>query len=100
MFGVQAAGREITTVEGLADPDGTLRPIQEGLWEATSFQCGFCASGIAVLCAALLERNPDPTEDEIRDALAANLCRCTGYQSIVEGVRAAVEVARERKVAQ
>jgi len=90
MFAVQAAGRSVTTVEGLARPDGTLHPIQEGLWEATSFQCGFCASGFAVLCAALLDRNPDPSDEEIRDAISANLCRCTGYQSIVDGVRAAV----------
>jgi aerobic carbon-monoxide dehydrogenase small subunit len=97
MFAVQAAGREVTTVEGLAAADGTLAPIQEGLWEATSFQCGYCAAGFTVLCAALLERNPDPSDEEIRDAISANLCRCTGYQSIVDGVRAAVAVARERE---
>jgi aerobic carbon-monoxide dehydrogenase small subunit len=95
MLTAQVDGREVRTVEGLAAPDGTLHPVQEGFREATSFQCGFCAAGFAVVCAALLENDPDPDEETIRRALAGNLCRCTGYQSIVDGVRAAARRTRE-----
>jgi carbon-monoxide dehydrogenase small subunit len=97
VFAVQVEGREVTTVEGLAAADGTLHPVQEGFWDRTSFQCGYCAAGFSVLAADLLARNPDPGEAEVREALSGNLCRCTGYQSIVEGVLAAAETARARR---
>jgi aerobic-type carbon monoxide dehydrogenase small subunit (CoxS/CutS family) len=90
---LQAAGRSITTVEGLAGPNGELHPLQRAFLEAGGIQCGFCTPGMLVSAVALLEADPDPSEDEIRDALAGNLCRCTGYQPIVQAVqRAAVEL--------
>jgi aerobic-type carbon monoxide dehydrogenase small subunit (CoxS/CutS family) len=90
---LQAAGRSITTVEGLAGPNGELHPLQRAFLEAGGIQCGFCTPGMLVSAVALLEAEPDPSEDEIRDALAGNLCRCTGYQPIVQAVqRAAVEL--------
>jgi carbon-monoxide dehydrogenase small subunit len=82
-----AAGSEIRTVEGLADTDGTLSTLQRALVEAGGVQCGFCTPGFLITLTALLEENPDPTEDEIRMALAGNICRCTGYTQIVEAVR-------------
>ena len=85
MFAVQAAGHEIRTIEGLADAGG-LSPLQSALWESHSFQCGFCTPGFVMQITALLEDNPHPDESEIREALSGNICRCTGYQSIVEGV--------------
>lgn len=94
MFAVQANGREVTTVEGIAESDGTMAPIQEGFWRATSFQCGFCAAGFVIVGAALLKENPNPTDDQIREAVSGNLCRCTGYQSIIEGVQRAASIAR------
>jgi aerobic carbon-monoxide dehydrogenase small subunit len=87
---VQADGRAVTTVEGLADGD-RLHPVQQGCLECHSFQCGFCTPGVLMTAAALLDEVPDPDEATIREALSGNLCRCTGYESIVEGVlRAAV----------
>jgi aerobic carbon-monoxide dehydrogenase small subunit len=86
MFAVQAEGRELTTVEGLATA-GTLHPIQEGFKEEHGLQCGFCTPGMLLASKALLEENPDPSEEEIRWALSGNLCRCTGYQNIVNAVR-------------
>jgi carbon-monoxide dehydrogenase small subunit len=85
MLGVQADGHEITTVEGLAGPS-ELHPIQEGFKDEHGLQCGFCTPGMMLAAKALLEENPDPTEDEIRWALSGNLCRCTGYQNIVKSV--------------
>jgi aerobic carbon-monoxide dehydrogenase small subunit len=85
MLAVQARGREVRTVEGLADGD-TLHPVQQAFWESHSFQCGFCTPGFVMMTVALLEENPHPTEEEIRDVLSGNICRCTGYQSIVQGV--------------
>ena len=85
MFAVQAAGREITTVEGLA-AGAQLHAIQEGFHEEHGLQCGFCTPGMMLAAKALLEDNPDPTEDEVRWALSGNLCRCTGYQNIVKSV--------------
>ena len=85
MFAVQADGREVTTVEGLAAA-GTLSPIQEGFKEEHGLQCGFCTPGMLLASKALLEENPDPSEEEIRWALSGNLCRCTGYQNIVKSV--------------
>ena len=86
MFAVQADGRELTTVEGLAT-GGKLDPIQEGFKEEHGLQCGFCTPGMLLASKALLEENPDPSEEDIRWALSGNLCRCTGYQNIVNAVQ-------------
>ena len=93
VLAVQAAGRSVTTVEGLAR-DGRLDPVQEGFWECHALQCGFCTPGMIVAARALLDRTPDPSEEEIRAGLDGNLCRCTGYQHIVEAVQYA---ARKEK---
>jgi carbon-monoxide dehydrogenase small subunit len=85
MFAVQANGGTVRTIEGLA-VDGAMNPLQEALWESHSFQCGFCTPGFVMQITALLEDNPNPDEAEIRNTLSGNICRCTGYQSIVEGV--------------
>ncbi len=84
----QAEGREVTTVEGLA-PEDELSPIQEAFLQAGAVQCGFCTPGLIVATDDLLGRNPDPTDGEIREALAGNLCRCTGYEKILDAVRMA-----------
>jgi carbon-monoxide dehydrogenase small subunit len=95
MLAVQAAGHEVTTVEGLARPDG-LHPIQQAFHEEHGLQCGFCTPGMMLSAVALLAERPDPSEQEIRWALAGNICRCTGYQNIVKAVRrAAGELAAE-----
>ena len=86
----QAEGREIVTVEGLA-PEGELSKVQEAFLAAGAVQCGFCTPGLIVATDDLLKRNPEPSDAEIREALAGNLCRCTGYQKIVEAVRLAAE---------
>jgi carbon-monoxide dehydrogenase small subunit len=85
MFAVQADGHEVTTVEGLASAS-ELHPIQEGFRDEHGLQCGFCTPGMMLTAKALLDENPDPTEDEVRWALSGNLCRCTGYQNIVKSV--------------
>lgn len=85
MLAVQAEGHEVTTVEGLATADG-LHAIQEGFKDEHGLQCGFCTPGMMLSAKALLDENPDPTEDEVRWALSGNLCRCTGYQNIVKSV--------------
>lgn len=91
MFAVQADGHTLTTVEGLA-PDGeALHPLQAAFREAHGLQCGFCTPGILMAMLPFLEENPNPTDAEIRKALSANLCRCTGYQNIVKAVRLAAE---------
>jgi carbon-monoxide dehydrogenase small subunit len=90
MFGVQADGGEITTVEGL-ESDGELNPVQSAFQAEHGLQCGFCTPGFVVSATAFLQRNPDPTEDEIREGLSGNICRCTGYQGILRAVRAAAE---------
>ncbi len=87
---VQADGSSITTIEGLKS-DGKLHPVQEAFWEEHGLQCGFCTPGMIMASAALLERNPDPSEEEIREALKGNLCRCTGYHNIVRAVRRAAQ---------
>lgn len=89
MLAVQANGAEIRTIEGLGTPDA-LNPLQQAMRDAHGFQCGFCTPGFMMQITALLEENPSPTEDEIRDALSGNICRCTGYESIVNGVMKAV----------
>ena len=83
---VQAHGHELETVEGLAPSADELHPLQEAFWEAHGLQCGFCTAGILMTLVPYLERHPDPTEEEIRLALSGNLCRCTGYQHIVDAV--------------
>lgn len=92
MFAVQANGHEIRTVESLA-PAGTveLHPLQQAFWEAHGLQCGFCTPGFLMTLVPFLEENADPTEQEIREAISGNLCRCTGYQNIVDAVRLAAE---------
>ncbi len=106
MFAVQADGAELTTVEGLADgahgaaaategvaEEAPLHPLQAAFHEAHALQCGFCTPGVLLTLIPFLEENPDPDEPEIREALSGNLCRCTGYQSMVEAVRAVAEGA-------
>lgn len=95
MLAPQADAAEITTIEGLAGPDGSLHPIQQAMMESHGFQCAFCAPGFLMSAVALLDENPDPTNAEIREELSGNLCRCTGYQSIVAGVETAVRVMKE-----
>jgi len=93
MFAVQADGTEVTTVEGLARDD--LHPIQQAFHEAHGLQCGFCTPGILTSLVPFLRDHPDPDEEEIREALSGNLCRCTGYQNIVAAVKLAAERMRE-----
>jgi carbon-monoxide dehydrogenase small subunit len=88
---VQADGAEIRTLEGVAEPGGELHPVQQGFWEKHGLQCGFCTPGMVLTAKAFLEENPDPTEDEIRHAIAGNICRCTGYVFIVEAILAAAK---------
>jgi len=90
VLAVQADGHEVVTVEGLA-ADGELHRVQEAFVEAGAVQCGFCTPGLVVATADLLEHNPKPTDDEIREALSGNLCRCTGYSKIFDAVRLAAE---------
>ena len=92
MFAVQAAGTEVTTVEGLASSAEALSPVQRAFRECHGLQCGFCTPGFIVSVTALLEENPDPSDDEIRAGISGNLCRCTGYQGIVRAVRRAAEL--------
>ena len=91
MFAVQADGRQVTTVEGLGSPDGQLNPVQAAFREAHGLQCGFCTPGFVVSATAYLRDHPDPSDQEIREALSGNLCRCTGYQGILKAVRLAAE---------
>jgi carbon-monoxide dehydrogenase small subunit len=86
MLAVESDGREVLTVEGLA-PQGDLSPLQEALVEHNAVQCGFCTPGMILSATALLRRNPDPTEDEIKEALVGNLCRCTGYVRIIDAIQ-------------
>ena len=86
LFAVQADGAEITTIEGLAK-DGEYHPIQQGFWEEHGLQCGFCTPGMIMAAHDLLQRNPNPSEQEIRHGLSGNLCRCTGYHNIVKAVQ-------------
>ena len=90
VLAVQADGHEVVTVEGLA-ADGEFHPVQEAFVRAGAVQCGFCTPGLVVAAADLLRRSPQPSEDEIREALSGNLCRCTGYQKIFDAVRIAAE---------
>ena len=88
VLAVQADGSEVTTIEGLGS-EGELHPLQRAFWESHGLQCGYCTPGMIMASADLLAKNPDPSEEEVREALAGNLCRCTGYQNIVKAVRAA-----------
>lgn len=91
MFAVQADGHALITVEGLAKDKDNLHPLQQSFWEAHGLQCGYCTPGILMSMIPFLQKNPNPTEDEIRQALSGNLCRCTGYQHIVDAVKLAAE---------
>jgi carbon-monoxide dehydrogenase small subunit len=106
MLAVQAAGSEITTIEGVAaaspqpaspdrPPGGGLGPLQQAMWDSHSFQCGFCTPGFVMQATAYLGAHPDAGEQEIREALSGNICRCTGYQSIIDGVLLAAQRGRE-----
>jgi carbon-monoxide dehydrogenase small subunit len=95
MFAVMADGHEIMTVEGLAD-GATLHPLQQAFWDCHGLQCGYCTPGMLMTSVVLLKNNPNPSEHEIREALAGNLCRCTGYQNIVKSVQqAATELSKQ-----
>lgn len=93
MLAVQANGADITTIEGMADGDD-LHPVQEGFWERHGLQCGFCTPGMIMSSAALINNNPNPTEEEIRHGIEGNLCRCTGYHNIVKAVEYAAATSR------
>ncbi|MGE0544747.1 MAG: (2Fe-2S)-binding protein [Dehalococcoidia bacterium] len=98
IFAVQADGRQVRTIEGMAE-NGVLHPLQEGFWEEHGLQCGYCTPGMIMSAADLLQRNPNPSEPEIRHALKGNLCRCTGYQHIVNSVVYAAKKAIGEPVA-
>lgn len=92
MFAVQADGCNVTTIEGLAT-NGNLHPVQEGFWEKHGLQCGYCTPGMIIAASQIIDRNPNPSREEIRHGLEGNLCRCTGYQHIVEAVEYAAAKA-------
>lgn len=94
MFAVQAEGTEITTVEGFS-VDGELHPIQNAFWQEHGLQCGFCTPGMLAAAKELLDSNPDPSDDEIREAISGNLCRCTGYEFIINAIRSAAKTLRD-----
>ena len=95
VLAVTVDGHEITTVEGLAEPDGTLSPVQQAFRECHGLQCGVCTPGFLTTVTAYLDETPDPTREQAREAIAGNLCRCTGYQNIVASVLRAAELRRE-----
>jgi aerobic carbon-monoxide dehydrogenase small subunit len=95
MLAVQADGATVTTIEGMATSAEALHPLQTAFWEKHGLQCGFCTPGMIMTAADLLARNSDPTDEEIRDAIEGNICRCTGYQNIVAAIRAAAAANRE-----
>jgi len=96
MFAVQAAGSNVTTIEGVGSAEA-LHPMQEAFWSSHGLQCGYCTAGMIISSMDLLRRNPDPTDDEIREGIEGNLCRCTGYHNIIVAVRAAAKAMRERR---
>ena len=96
MFAVQADGANITTVEGLAPEPGALSVLQDCFWEVHALQCGFCTSGMLIAAQALLARTPAPSDDEIREAISGNLCRCTGYEDIVRAISGAAGTLRDK----
>jgi aerobic carbon-monoxide dehydrogenase small subunit len=93
MLAVQADGADVRTVEGLKE-DGAYHPVQQAFWDLHGLQCGYCTPGFLMASVGLLQRNPNPSEDEIREELSGNLCRCTGYQNIVAAVRSAADTMR------
>jgi carbon-monoxide dehydrogenase small subunit len=93
IFAVQADSHEVTTIEGLSDPSGDLTPVQAAFRDHHGLQCGFCTPGFVVSVTAFLRDHPAPTDDQIREGLSGNLCRCTGYQGIINAVRAAASAA-------
>ena len=97
MLAVQVDGREVKTIEGMAD-EPTLHPLQQAFWDQHGLQCGFCTPGMIMQSAWLLEQNPDPTEDEIREGIQGNLCRCTGYVNIVKSIQQAADAMRTAEV--
>jgi len=99
VFAAQANGAEITTIEGIANPDGSLHAIQEAFREHHGLQCGFCTPGMITRAYRLLQENPNPPEDEIRFGISGNLCRCTGYQNIVTAIQAAATTLNSAKEA-
>jgi carbon-monoxide dehydrogenase small subunit len=96
VFAVQADGAEVTTVEALSNADGSLSPVQEAFRANHGLQCGFCTPGFVISATAFLREYPNPTDEEIREALSGNLCRCTGYQGIIKAVRAAAAATEAR----
>ena len=94
MFAVQADGTEVTTIEGIGPPDGGLSAVQEAFRDCHGLQCGYCTPGFVVSVTAFLREHPDPTDQEIREALSGNLCRCTGYQNIIKAVKMAAETRK------
>ena len=96
MFAVQVNGRNVTTIEGIAGADKTLHPIQNAFRNQHGLQCGFCTPGMIITLDAFLKQNPDPTEFEIRQAISGNICRCTGYQSIVAATLEAAKILKQR----
>jgi len=95
MFAVQAAGSNVTTIEGVGSAEA-LHPMQEAFWSSHGLQCGYCTAGMIISSMDLLRRNPDPTDDEIREGIEGNLCRCTGCHNIIVAVRAAAKAMREK----
>ena len=95
IFAVQAEGHSVETVEGLLNGDGTPGPIQEAFQDAHGLQCGYCTPGMLVSAQALLQSTPDPSDDDIREAIGGNLCRCTGYAQIIDAVRLAAQNLKE-----
>jgi len=95
VLAIQVDGRSVTTIEGLAAPDGTLHPVQRAFHEQHALQCGFCTPGMIMASVDLLRENPNPTDDQIREGISGNLCRCTGYQNIVRAVHAAADSMAE-----
>lgn len=96
IFAVQADGHEITTVEGLCGEAGEPGPLQDSFWEAHAMQCGYCTPGMLIAAEDLLRSNPNPSDEQVREAISGNLCRCTGYQQIVEAVQLAAKRLREQ----
>jgi carbon-monoxide dehydrogenase small subunit len=91
MLAVQADGQQVTTIEGIAGPDGELSPVQAAFRDCHGLQCGFCTPGFVITLTAFLRDNPDPSEDQIRESISGNICRCTGYQGILKAARQAAE---------
>jgi carbon-monoxide dehydrogenase small subunit len=95
MLAVQADNHSVKTIEGMARPDGSLHPIQQAFWDHKGQQCGFCTGGMVLATEDFLRRNPAPTREQVREAMSGNICRCTGYQFIVDSIMAAADAVRE-----